>query len=459
MQRSRSLRKPSDRNPNPDPDSRTVSPSRLPVKPSQRPASSAAGPARQPSTRTGTARAPSSREEKKYPLPSSRTVSAAQGKGAPGRARAQTGGALPEGDGTRAKAAGSGSAPGRARTKSGAATTLRPPSQSSRAQPSAAASRQPSHTRTKSSTAALSSSSSVRGPSQPRPQSRAQAPAPARATRAPNLKPAFNNHQQHYSPARNLGPKPLTSTFLAPPSPGKLPANVAISAETLRLQNDLLRHHVLHASSAATTASWHESAREKLGGRFGDLARESRELSAEETRLLEDLNVAALRRWGGNLEEKVQGLDALLASVWRVSEPGGKQARLARRFERWAERAAEAEEARSRGGILDGDEPALAGGLDAAWREECEALKARLEGWRAQLKDLRYGPPGGEGDGSNLEGILAGCEELVSGMLSELSLMLDIEAGVVNKEREWVRGVIGSVGDESTGAGAIWRAA
>lgn len=192
-----------------------------------------------------------------------------------------------------------------------------------------------------------------------------------------------------------------------------------------------------------------------MGARFGGLAQASKELSAEESRLLEDLNAAALRRWGGGLEERVQGLDALLASVWRVSEPGGKHARLARRFERWAERAAEAEEARSGGGILDGDEPALAGGLDAAWREECGVLKARLEGWRSQLENLGYG----EGDGSNLEGILRGCGELVAAMLSELSLMVDIEAGVVSREREWVRGVIGSVGDESTGAGAIWRAA
>lgn len=252
-------------------------------------------------------------------------------------------------------------------------------------------------------------------------------------------------------------PKPLTSTFLAPPSPGKLPSNVAISADTLRLQNDLLRYHVLHAAEAHAGAEWHTSARKKLGGRFEGLAVDSREISREETELLEDLNALAVRRWGGNLEEKVQGLDSVLSSLWRLSEAGGKHARVTRRFERWADHAGEVEDARSRGAILDErDEPMLVGELDASWKEDCEGLKRKLEGWGEQLRGLRV--PLGAGEGSNLREILARCEELVGGMLGELGLMLEIEEGLVAREREWVRGVIGSVGDKGTGAGAIWRA-
>lgn len=460
MNRSRSLRKPTDRPSPDDPDPRTLSPSRLPVKPLQRTASTAA-PAK-PSARTGLTRAASTREGSKYPPPSSRTVSSAgrdglgrsgTGRSAEGVRRTQAGPSgerrTQEADAGRPRA-GTGHVRTRSTTVLSGAPSLRPPSQPTRAQPQPTTRQPSSHARTKSSTATLPSAS-LRAPSQPKPQP--SAPAPAR--RAPHLKPAFNNNQQHYSPARNTAPKPLTASFLAPPSPGKLPANVALSADTLRLQNDLLRYHVLHAASEATTASWHDSAREKLGGKFEELASESRELSAEEARLLEDINVAALRRWGGNLEEKVQGLDALLSAIWRASEPGAKHARLARRFERWAERAREAEDARGRGGILDGNEPALVGGLDDAWREECGVLRAKLEGWRVQLEGLSCVP----GEGSNLEGMLRGCGELVGGMLGELGLMVEVEEAVVGREREWVRGVIGSVGDGREGtAGAIWRA-
>ena len=467
MYRSRSLRKPSDREPNPDTDSRTISPSRLPVKPLHRTASTV-GPARQPATRTGTGltRAASTRDDKRH-APPSRTVSAAQPRSVTSRTRPQAGASGIDGTATTTRArAGTVTGAGHTRTRSttllSGAPTLRPPTQPTRIQqppPAQAPTRQPSHARTKSSTAALSNGPSLRAPSQPKAPAKPQSQAAAvpRAVRPPAapLRPAFNNNQQHYSPARNNAPKPLTASYLAPPSPGKLPANVAISAETLRLQNDLLRHHVLHASAAAATGSWHASAEGKLGARFGALAAESKDLSSEESRLLEDLNVVALRRWGGGPEEKVQGLDALLAAVWRVSEPGGKHARLARRFERWAERAREAEEARSSGGILDGDEPALVGGLGTPWKDEVGALTAKLEGWRKQAEGLRYAPR--EEDGSNLEGILKGCEGLVEGMLAELNLMLEIEGGVVRKEREWVRSVIGSVGDEGTGAGAIWR--
>lgn len=359
---------------------------------------------------------------------------------------------------------------GHARTKSTAtaltgATTLRPPAQikpQAQAPSTTAAPRKVSHTRTRSGAASLTTSrgSPLRDASPQKPQSPSQSPPrPARApaAAAPRLKPAFNTNQQHFSPARNVAPKPLTSTFLAPPSPGKLPSNVAISADTLRLQNDLLRHHVLHAAESRAGAEWHASARKKLNERFEGLAVDSREISRDETELLEELNALALRRWGGNLEEKVQGLDSVLSSLWRLSEAGGKHARVTRRFERWAERAGEVEEARSRGAILDErDEPMLVGELDAAWKEDCEGLKRRLEGWGEQLRGLRV--PLGAGEGSNLRAILGSCEELVGGMLSELGLMLEIEEGLVTREREWVKGVIGSVGDKGTGAGAIWRA-
>ncbi|SPO00534.1 uncharacterized protein DNG_03282 [Cephalotrichum gorgonifer] len=519
MQRSRSLRKPGGGDPQqqrgteqqagPGPDPRTLSPSRLPVKPPSRIASVSSGVPRQQAalgrTATGSSlarstastRAARDEEPKKYPPSSSslRTVStSAAGKVTRARSKTTVGSSAAGPAGSGPGAAGgagvgtarTGSATGHARTRSSAtvltgATTLRPPSQTSKPQPPPQPSSGPAapppqrmgHTRTKSAAAAgaeiprpPSESSKMQPPRQASSSTTAAPRASANANRGPlplppHAKPSFSALQQHYSPAKSTAPKPLTSTFLAPPSPGKLPSNVVISADTLRLQNDLLRHHVLHASECEATASWHASAQGRLGGRFEDLARESRELSREETRLLEAVNVLALRAWGGNLEERVQGLDAVLSPLWRLSEAGGKHARLARRFERWAERAVELEDARERGGggMLDGgDEPALVGELDAAWKQECEGLRRKLEAWAAQIEGLALlSRPDGPEVGSNLEGILRGCGELVGGMLSELGLMLEIEKGLVAREREWARGVIESVGDEGTGAGAIWR--
>ncbi|CAI4211812.1 unnamed protein product [Parascedosporium putredinis] len=100
-------------------------------------------------------------------------------------------------------------------------------------------------------------------------------------------------------PAKNPGPKPLTSTYLAPPSPSKLPSNLALSADTLRLQNELLRLHLLHRAAAPTLAAWHASARASLSARFAALAHASADVGAQEAARLELVNASALLRWAG----------------------------------------------------------------------------------------------------------------------------------------------------------------
>lgn len=289
----------------------------------------------------------------------------------------------------------------------------------------------------------------ARRPSVPAKPSATAAPPPTTTNSLlTNNKPAFTTHQQHYSPLKSLGPKPLTSTFLAPPSPSKLPANVALSAETARLQTELLQLHLLHRGGRATLAAWEASARERLRARW-DAARERErdaaalELAAEEAR-----NAAALLRWcvagaggggggggsgggglvqkknkkdgggGGRLlllgpdaEARVAALDGVVNGVWAAAE---RQERLARQFERWARRAAEIFASRSSSSAstsnqtsdpADDNHPpfspppfssllgsdgalVLVGGLDAAWKAECAALGRRLDEWRRLLREL-----------------------------------------------------------------------
>ncbi|KAK1640569.1 hypothetical protein BDP81DRAFT_391248 [Colletotrichum phormii] len=328
-------------------------------------------------------------------------------------------------------------------------------------------------------------------------QQRHPSPAsPPRTTKPSVLRPAFSTLQQHYSPAKSLAPKPLTATYLAAPSPSKLPANVALTAETSRLQTELLQLHLLHRDLPQVTSQWHASARSKLAARHADLARSARDLAALESDAAERRNLAALRNWattptsssagGGKisslpLEDRIQRLDALLTSLWSLDSPGGKHHRLVRAFERWASTLSDLEAARARAqdsadpsALLDGNaDVRFGGGLDARWKDDAAALVRRLEGWDAQLRELEYrgDDDGGENDGdaavgtttqaSSLKRMLGGCGSLVRDMLDELAVMEDIEAAAVERENEWIKRM-NREGDDGRGrdtqrAGAIWR--
>ncbi|KAI1502748.1 hypothetical protein F5X99DRAFT_378355 [Biscogniauxia marginata] len=266
-------------------------------------------------------------------------------------------------------------------------------------------------------------------------------------------RPSFNTNQQHFSPAKNLAPKPLMSTFLAPPSPSKLPANVAISAETSRLQTELLQLSLLHRDAAAVDAEWHASARQKLGARFARLVAADADVAKLEREGVEAQNIGALVRWaaGGfgsgkaaSLEEKVQLLDQVLSGVWSLGEPAGRYQRAVRGFETWADRAAAILAAQRSGDVdalLEGDDVVFLSELDRGWKRDCAGLTRMLEGWREVLREL--GDAGEEPDAvdtgrSGLARVLGGCRSLVHDMLAELAVMEQIEHEATRAEAEWI---------------------
>ncbi|KAI1089688.1 hypothetical protein F5B19DRAFT_466329 [Rostrohypoxylon terebratum] len=348
------------------------------------------------------------------------------------------------------------------------ATTLRPVSQVSQGTVTSSS----SGGRTSPTASTITTSSKIQTRSQTRPRQTSQTQSTISTTQTSShqptglaKRPAFNTHQQHYSPAKSLAPKPLTSTFLAPPSPSKLPANVAISAETSRLQTELLQLSLLHRDAAAVDSEWHASARQKLGDRFAQLAKENNALLGLERQGVEARNVAALTKWGNpgtrnglGLEEKVQILDEVLNGVWQLGEPDGRYARVVAGFETWAERMASivtAQRSDNVGVLVEGDEVLFLGDLDASWKRDCISLQRKLEGWRAALRDLGdiESPRDSDSDSelesrSSLLRMVDGCRNLVHDMLSELAIMAQIERDAARAEDEWIERTNRAIEDE-----------
>ncbi|EKD20189.1 uncharacterized protein L3040_007186 [Drepanopeziza brunnea f. sp. 'multigermtubi'] len=274
-------------------------------------------------------------------------------------------------------------------------------------------------------------------------------------------KQTFSTYQQHFSPAKNLGPKPLTAAYLAPPSPSKLPSNIAISAETARLQNELLQLHLLHRHAGQVEKEWKTSAKLKLEARFHSIVDMNEKLLQVEIEETGKINALAIKSWqdlgapGWGLEGKIQALDEVVTGVWNLGESGGKYSRIVRKFEKWLRRCQDIMEARAHGEGLDGAEVVFLDELDKAWKDDCLAIGRKLEAWKNRLREL-----GTPDRGSSLSVVVAGCRSLVGGMLAELSTMAQIERDAMRMEVEWITSINNEMMDDKDDtpvAGAIWR--
>lgn len=307
----------------------------------------------------------------------------------------------------------------------------------------------------------------------------------AAATTQPRLqhRPAFTTLQQRFSPAKTSSPKPATASFTQPPrpaSPSKLPANVAVAAETARLQTTLLQLHLLHQAGGPAETRWRASAQATLGARFRGVRDNHRALVDREVAAIEADNLAALHRWAGvgaTLDEKVRALDAAVSGVWGMSEPGGKYARAVRKFERWVERVMDLEEARENGTLgcllaTSGGRGSTGGSvedalfvpeLDPAWADDCAAMARKLENWQEQLDSTGSENDLGPQDrATSLGRMLEGARRLLVDMLAELAAMEEIRQAAVVREENWIeamnRDEEEDKGDVRPRAGAVWRA-
>lgn len=208
----------------------------------------------------------------------------------------------------------------------------------------------------------------------------------------------------------------------------------------------------------------------------------SEHVAAEERAGVERESVLALRGWGAGagLGERVQVLDAVVSGAWALGEPGGRYARIVRRFERWLDQVSELEEGRRAGttglqGALFVEE------LDASWKEDLDATVRKLDSWRRKLDEMGVVPAaasGGRGEGeeegeeeqrmSALAHMLDGCRAMVGSMRAELSFMEDFELEAKAREEAWIESMVrenddggggGGIDGNTPGAGAVWRAA
>ncbi len=273
-------------------------------------------------------------------------------------------------------------------------------------------------------------------------------------------RPAFSTLQQHFSPAKSLAPKPHPAAFLAPPSPSKLPSNIAISAETAKLQNELLQLHLLHKDATKVDQEWRASAKRKLGARFHSVVDRNDELVTLEVQETGKVNAVALRCWHDQgtpewgLNEKVQVLGEVISGVWNIGDSGGWYARVVRRFERWLRRTQEILENRERDEAMIEDDVMFLEELDQSWKDDCLVIGRKLELWRDQMRELGHPDPG-----SSLGLVVEGCRNLVNGMLMELNIMGQVERDAMAREVEWIRSMNDDVSDDhdTPVAGAIWR--
>jgi len=200
-------------------------------------------------------------------------------------------------------------------------------------------------------------------------------------------------------------------------------------------------------------------------------------------------NVRALKAWADNatpgwgLEEKIQVLDQVLSAAWKLSEPGGRHARLVKKFERWLEGVSVILEARrASGGLLNCDsrdgaregeaESMFITPLDPEWKAELQSLSRKLEQWRNQLRSLGEHSSIGEVPSpsqvqeSSLALVVRGVRELVNGIGEEVRAMEGLEKSVMVKEERWIREAIECDDDDDDDdedgnngrvAGAVWR--
>jgi hypothetical protein len=124
-----------------------------------------------------------------------------------------------------------------------------------------------------------------------------------------------------------------------------------------------------------------------------------------------------------------------------------------RRFERWLSRCQDIFEARSRDDEVE--DIVFLEELDSGWKDDCLLLGRKLESWRDHLKHLGSPDPA-----SSLATVVEGCRSLVRGMLTELSIMSQIERDAMAMELEWIRSMNDDTMDDEEDmpvAGAVWR--
>ncbi|KIW08869.1 uncharacterized protein PV09_00793 [Verruconis gallopava] len=245
-------------------------------------------------------------------------------------------------------------------------------------------------------------------------------------------RPAFSTLQQHYSPKKNLAPKPASSTLIHPQ-----PSETSSSPLTLDiqlLQTRLLQLSILHRQAEPALQAWSASAKRKLKHKFTDVAAECEVVQQKEKEWQRQKNVAALKEWSngdlGLLAENVATLSNVINEIMHLIEGGGRVQQTLDVFEAWITWVEAIYNNRDQHRQAQSE---FITGLGDGWRNEIAALLRKLAGLVRQLDGLGSGQ-----ESSSLNGMLNGLRMLTRGIIEELKALEALESAVVRREGKWV---------------------
>ncbi|KAL1988094.1 hypothetical protein VTN96DRAFT_1125 [Rasamsonia emersonii] len=268
-------------------------------------------------------------------------------------------------------------------------------------------------------------------------------------SKAKPQRPPFTTYQQHFSPKKESKPPTLanlSSRSAESEDAGSIPAS---RPDVAALQTEYLQLCLLHSSLSQKNAEWRANSEKELRKKYDSVAGRYRVLLAEERDAQRLLNIQALHHWSANAQRhgscrdfaaQIQTLSRVIQEVMDLSEPhGGRYTKAVRIFEDWLERVVQIRNSRRRSKIDTlADEPEFIHPLDREWKEEVNALGAKVELCLRELQNLDIPPPEdlGNSDAALLR-IANGHKDLLVSMMEELKTMRKTEMDIVGLERSW----------------------
>ncbi|KAJ5179130.1 hypothetical protein N7492_002340 [Penicillium capsulatum] len=266
-------------------------------------------------------------------------------------------------------------------------------------------------------------------------------------------RPQFASYQQHYSPKKPN--KPPTPTLHDTPAPGTLlvPASWP---DVAALQTELLQLSLFHSSCLQRQTEWRTETEARLREKYDAVAGQYHVLVGDEQSRQRMVNAQALTGWLQNCDphggshgfpEQLQVLSQILQEISDLTTDGtdGRYTCAVATFDRWLQHADHVRCARESSRALH--EIPFLDPLEPAWKEELNALQAKLElctRYLHSLDTLGIGEVDRLAESALLR-ITRGLRQSMQLMGQEIQAMRTLEAELVQCERETVRDLVTQV--------------
>lgn len=273
-------------------------------------------------------------------------------------------------------------------------------------------------------------------------------------------RPTFNTLQQHYSPAKQLAPRPPIPSSRSEPGVVQQTSagGAASSFEMTKLQSELLYLSLLHQNADSTLRAYNRSAEEALRTKYTALQNEQAQSKETERLHRQTINTNALAEWAGytgngktglnqHFGELIRRLSSCLHELVGLSGTEGRYSRLVEDFSAWL--PAMNEDAQSHG--LHNANYAHQVFIDALpqdWHDSHASISQRLRLLERDIEGLPPLPECSSESGvaeSALAKFLVVLTSMTKGMRTELDSMFEIQKMVREREAERVENAISKI--------------